>query len=123
MKRDMDLIREIMLDYEEFDAKRNTEVAMNPGEEGAPPPEVYDYHVTLLGDAGYLEIKQTKGRAAILRMTWEGHEFLDSIRDPEIWEQAKGGAMAAGGFTLDLLGDLAKGYAKKKIEEKTGIQI
>jgi hypothetical protein len=29
----------------------------------------------------------------------------------------------AGGFSLELLGDLAKGLLKKKIEDHTGVQL
>ena len=31
--------------------------------------------------------------------------------------------MAAGGFTVDLLKDLAKGLIKKQIEERTGVKF
>ncbi|MFG1375448.1 DUF2513 domain-containing protein [Xanthobacter autotrophicus] len=58
-----------------------------------------------------------------LRLTWQGHDFIDSVRDPKVWENTKNGATAAGGFTVDLLRDLAKGFIKKQIEEYTGIQI
>ena len=57
------------------------------------------------------------------RLSWQGHDFLDSIRDPEVWNKTKKGAAAAGGFTFDLLKDLAKGFIKTKIEEHTGIKI
>lgn len=53
----------------------------------------------------------------------DGHDFLDSIRDPDVWNKTKKGALAAGGFTLNLLNDLAKGFIKKKIEDSTGIML
>ncbi len=56
-------------------------------------------------------------------LTWEGHDFLDSVRDPKIWAKTKDGALAAGGFTVDLLKDLAKGFVKKQIEERTGVTL
>ena len=31
--------------------------------------------------------------------------------------------MAAGGWTLDLLKELGKGYLKKQIEDRTGIKL
>jgi hypothetical protein len=49
--------------------------------------------------------------------------FLDTVRDPEIWKKTKEGAISAKGFTLDLLQDLAKGFIKKQIEERTGITL
>lgn len=56
-------------------------------------------------------------------LTWHGHEFLDAIRDPEVWKKTKNGALAAGGFTFDLLKELAKGYLKKQIADRTGVEI
>jgi hypothetical protein len=57
------------------------------------------------------------------RLSWYGHDFLDSIRDPKIWERTKRGAEAAGGFTVDLLKDLATGFIRKQIEERTGVKL
>lgn len=56
-------------------------------------------------------------------LTWAGHDFIDSVRDPETWAKTKKTAAGAGGFTVDLLKDLAKGLIKKKIEEHTGIKL
>jgi hypothetical protein len=56
-------------------------------------------------------------------LTWAGHDFLDSVRDSEIWRATKEGAQKAGGFSLELLAALAKGLIKKKIEQHTGIQL
>jgi Hypothetical protein (DUF2513) len=52
-----------------------------------------------------------------------GHDFVDSVRDDSIWREAKDGAKKAGGFSLELLGALAKGLLKKKIEQHTGVEI
>jgi hypothetical protein len=67
--------------------------------------------------------RSLSGHYAIKRLTWEGHDFLDSIRDPKIWEKTKKGVEGAGGFTVDLLKDLAKGFMKKQIEEYTGVKL
>ena len=53
----------------------------------------------------------------------DGHDFLDSIRDPDVWDKTKKGALAAGGFAMDLLKKLATGFVKKKIEDSTGIKL
>lgn len=37
--------------------------------------------------------------------------------------EAKKAAAGAGGFTLDLLEDLAKGLIKKQVEEHTGVKL
>ena len=127
MKRDMDLIRDLLLRFEgapeEFVGKKGLAV------DGRTANEV-DYHLALLEDAGYVEhpepvqpfpggVRFDHGR----RLTNSGHDFLDAVRDPEVWAKTKSGAVAAGGFTIDLLKDLAKGFLKKKVEELTGVQL
>ena len=52
-----------------------------------------------------------------------GHDFLDAVRDPEIWVRTRKGAEHVKGFTLDLLKDLAKGFLKKQLEEYTGVRL
>jgi hypothetical protein len=59
----------------------------------------------------------------IRRLTWEGHEFLDAVRDPEIWRKTKAGAATTGGFTLGLLKDLATAYAKHVAKERLGLDM
>lgn len=58
-----------------------------------------------------------------LKLTWSGHDYLDSVRDPKIWEQTKKTAETAGGFTVEILGALAKGLIKEKIKKHTGVEI
>lgn len=89
MQRDMDLVRQILLEVEQkigaLDAK---EIEI----EGAEPNTV-NYHVGLLVDAGLLRAENvtSMGRLEYLvqGLTWEGHEFLDASRNSQIWEKAK----------------------------------
>lgn len=43
-----------------------------------------------------------------LQLTWHGHEFLDTLRDPTVWERAKGVAEKAGGASLQVLLEVGK---------------
>ena len=81
------------------------------------------YHIRMLIDESMIQGEMVYGGPIISKLTWQGHDFLDSIRDPEIWQKTKDGVKNAGGFSMDLLGDLAKGLIKKKIEEHTGVQL
>ena len=47
----------------------------------------------------------------------------ENLGEDQDWEKTKKGAEAAGGFTMDLLKDLAKGFIKKQIEERTGVKL
>lgn len=79
----------------------------------------------MIREAGLVETGGVKPSVGIgfRRLSWAGHDFLESIRSPEVWAKTKAGALAAGGFTVELLGDLAKGFIKKQIEDRTGIKL
>ena len=85
MKRDMDLIRLILLDVE-----GETDVDLSSYSE-----EEIGYHNWLLIDAGFVEGLDVKGygdrynNAIITSLNWEGHDFLDAARDSGIWNKAK----------------------------------
>lgn len=133
MKRDMDLIRDILMEIEGgqrvFETTSSDEAAALgiPLETSRSQKEADRLrgHLDLLGQSGFIEIEERTGAASYLikGLTWQGHDFLDSVRDPKIWEKTKKGAEAAGGFTVDLLKDLAKGFVKKQIEELTGVKL
>ena len=92
---------------------------------GVSPEEAakLEYHLQLIEESGMAEFTQTGEGWIAERLTWKGHDFADSVRDDEIWRQAKDGVSAAKGFSVDLLAALAKGFIKKQIEQKTGIPI
>ena len=93
MKRDMDVIREILLQAEECPA--GTRWAAKPLLDHSMSDVVE--HVQLLIDAGYVDGRILGNEAAmILRITHAGHEFIDSSREPKRWEKAKAKALSAG---------------------------
>jgi len=125
----MDLIRELMLKLEAIPCKPGIVEELSAGEgemvfDGFSPDEI-DYHLNLIVEAGFLTTHGRMMSGAVLfdRLTWAGHDFVDSVRSPEVWAKTKKGAEAAGGFTVDLLKDLAKGFIKKQIEEYTGVKL
>lgn len=87
--------------------------------------ELIEYHLALLDEAGLITIQAKLSGAVwqIGQITWAGHDFLDTIRDPAIWRETKAGAKQAGGFSIELLKALAKGLIKKKIEQHTGVEL
>ncbi|TBG08438.1 DUF2513 domain-containing protein [Rhizobium leguminosarum] len=127
MKRDMDLVRGLLLKLEaryrgvgvlSFDYD-DEELQIGGAESLA-----IAYHLGLLLDAGFVSGEKTgSGQFIMEGMTWAGHEFLDSVRNEEIWKRTQEGINFAGGLTLDLVKGLAKGYAKKKLETLTGIEV
>jgi len=88
MKRDMDLVRKILLEVES---------RPNSGRHNAVQIEGYDkeiivYHINLLAEAGLLHLYGSEELyipGAVTHLTWEGHEFLDASRTPMIWDEVK----------------------------------
>lgn len=129
MTRDMDLIRAMLLALEANPDLNGRCLRRHPvnaffTKEGISDDDAA-YHLHLLIDPGYVigRYDRTSGTFDIERISMDGHDFLDSIRDPKIWEKTKKGAEAADGFTIDLLKELAKGLLKKQIEEYTGVKL
>jgi len=126
LKRDMDLVRDLLLQIEEFDQGLGGDVEIEAGDRA---PQVIAEHLRLLLEARLIDgdvvpdDQYAFDHIVPTRLTWAGHDFLDTVRDPEIWKKTKEGALSAKGFTLDLLQDLAKGFIKKQIEERTGITL
>lgn len=122
----MDLVRDLLLQIEEFDQGLGGDVEIEAGDH---EPQVVAEHLRLLIEARLIEgdtvpdDQYAFDHIVPIRLTWSGHDFLESVRDPEIWKKTKEGALSAKGFTLDLLQDLAKGFLKKQIEDRTGIAL
>ena len=63
-------------------------------------------------------------RACIdLELTWDGHDFLDSVRDPTVWERTREGAKKLGGVSLDVFVDLAKACLRAEAKSRLGIDL
>ena len=127
----MDLVRSLLLKMESSERART-------GLKGLILPdqteEVIRFHLELMKEGGLVDhhIQRLGGRDGVsfitsfdlgYRPSMKGYEFLESVRDEEVWREAKAGASKVGGFTLDVLGKLAKGLIKKKIEEHTGLEV
>lgn len=100
MKRDMNLIRKILLNIEEAPFKGGwLELDIEGYDES-----VLSYHIMLLHEAGLIEAKEISTLKITVwkpkYLTWEGHEFLDAARDESRWKKAldimkeKGGGVA-----------------------------
>lgn len=130
MKRDMDLVRELLLKLESYQKPPGTMAIVDPylGQfqiDGYSADQIA-YHLSLIREAGFIESPGSQpagGGVTFRRLSWDGHDYLDAIRDPEIWRKTKGGADAVGSLTFDLVRDLAKGFIKTKIEEHTGVKL
>lgn len=101
MKRDLDLVREILLYYE---VKDNDAMDDCPEIEGYESLQV-NYHLLLMDEAGLLRCEREVSKSTPSRvikvhpfsLTWAGHEFLSAARNDSLWVKAKNIAATKGG--------------------------
>lgn len=122
MKRDMDLIRNIVLDAEGL--LPDTTIS---GMEGVDP-RIFALHVRWMEEAGLVKAKylgSTEGvptAAMLLRLTWEGCEFADAVRDDTIWKKARDKVLRPGmSFTFDVLKDWLKAEIREGFPALRGL--
>lgn len=91
MKRDMELVRKILLVIEEHPTGYAPEtLVIYPYSE-----EEIGHHVYLMGQAELLKVvdsthmQSTSPVAIAVSMTWNGHEFLKAAASDSVWNKAK----------------------------------
>ena len=91
MKRDMDLVRAILLAMEDHSEGFAPDVIDVPGFS----KDQIRYHAYLLGQANLMDVAVTttmsdqSPQAMPVSLTWAGHEFLANAREEKNWLQAK----------------------------------
>lgn len=114
MKRDFDLIRNILLQVEA--APAGTPCIRLSVLEGYDQATVYE-HIGMLKEAGLLEAAILRGGRGILdvhvkRLTWEGHDFIQAASQESVWTKAMSTVKEKGGaVTFDVLKELLKRLA------------
>lgn len=124
MKRDLDLLRDIMIYLEENLVPggniQSTNISLCDGSD-----EEYkklSEHIKLLIEDGFIETSKPMMMGGfaifiILRITSKGHDFLDALRNDTVWNNTKEKMKEIGGFTLGIAIDIAKGYLAKLINQ------
>lgn len=91
MKRDLSLIRDILLTCEA--APAGNELEADSFDALSVDRMTLVEHIALLSEAGLLSAIDTSTQDdddyIIQRMTWEGHEFLNSVRDDGLWRKQR----------------------------------
>lgn len=88
MKRDMDLIRRLVLALDDHDDAGNPVVGLPSVDD-----RTFNYHAALLIEAGLAAGSQQdymdgSGVVWLWRLTWAGHDFADAVRSDTIWKAA-----------------------------------
>lgn len=116
MKFEPELVRDILLDIEELHQYPEYFIFHNNSQfkrASKYETNVIVYHFKLLSEAGFIKwTPKFDGSnslyiAFVHGMTYEGHQFLDTVRSPKVWKETKSVAEKVGVFSLNFLSQTA----------------
>lgn len=121
MIRNWETIRTILLRLEKAETANSF---LNSKQFDDLPEQEVAYNMRLLVEGGFIEaqiIESSSGDCKISlalakRLTWKGHELLDSIRSETVWTQVKDTFKSKGiEMTFGLVFDVAKNIMSKAL--------
>lgn len=119
MKRDLDLVRAILLWMEARPEGRNINWKI---EIDGYTAEQIGYHAYLMSQAGLIEAADATFQESHSpqfvpqQLTWAGHEFLNAAKDSSIWAKAKTHVIGpTGGVAFTVLLEWLKAEAKTRL--------
>lgn len=125
MKRDLDLIRRILLMVESSNVGQKVTLEDFRGDFSERLSEV-SAHVELLERAGYLDTLEVQPEMSVVgpqeffitKLEWAGHDYLDAIRDEGIWKKTQHKLKSVGG-SASL--EIVKAVAIKLVADSLGV--
>lgn len=87
MKRKWELIRKILIELEKDGSSWLESASIREYD-----ADTVAYHCWLLNEAGLIEMTKTSSTTGLdfgITLTWQGHEFLDKIRNDSVWNKVK----------------------------------
>lgn len=117
MKRDWDVIREVLVEVEALSELERSSFGYGLGDERVGDDPAKSEHALLLWKAGFIEAIDggTMAAPAILspHLTWQGHDLLDTLRSEAVWERIKTTAREKG---IELTFDAVKAIGKVALD-------
>lgn len=129
MKRDLDLIREIMLlleDKMEYGGNFKSQQLIELIEDKTLSMDKLAYHVGLLAESNLIKVKEFNSYSEpteylINTITAQGQDFIDTIRQDTTWNKIKEKALEIGGFSVSVLMDIGKEYLKSQLSGSSNV--
>jgi len=119
MKRDMDLVRKLLLyleDTVDYKPLRSSDIAI-----GGYSDAQIGYHLRILADGGLIDVIDTNSMGSktfgcfVKDITWKGHEFLDAVRDDGVWSHTMEKLKPLGSASLEVVKSVAIAYIGSKL--------
>lgn len=126
MKLDVECVRDVLLELESLPMGAHSIYSLKKSIELHGQDNVI-YTVAKLTEARYINadvMRMLDGKPSIQQIfdiTYNGHEFLNSIRKPDVWDRLKGAAVECGTAGLKMLGEIGYDIGKQYLEHKFGL--
>ncbi len=124
MERDMALVRQILKEAERADGPLDAAGLVADGWTF----ETVAHHVQVMADYSLVSasvVRDANGepvRATVRSLTWEGHDFLDAVRDERVWVRVREAvAGSAGSVAFDTMKRLAGRVAEGLVSVHLGL--
>ena len=124
MKLNNDCVRDLLL-YIEDKITINDSIAISQIEINKYTSEELIYTAMKLKDAGYVKgnvYKYITGNADVCvnELTWDGHKFLDNIRDDGVWKTTKEKLSKFSSVSLSIIENVASQVITNLINQQMG---
>lgn len=121
MKRDVDLIRNMLLLIESCPDVPPRTLRLESFLDISRDIQIISLHLELLIEAGFIEaevrsVQDDVKDYDIFRITYAGYEYLDSVRDAKIWRDVKQKISAIGGATFEIIKMVAEAEITKALQ-------
>jgi hypothetical protein len=119
MKRDWDLIREVLIEVEALSDTQRVPFQYGTDPNADDAAKLRASHAALLLDQGYLTGKKiqfqerTWPMVAMPNLSWQGHDLLDTLRSKPVWDRIKTTAKEKG---IELTFDAIKALGKLALD-------
>ena len=119
MKRDLDLVRQLMLQIEALPAAPPVQYRMSEIED-----PVLLAHLEMLIEAGLVNGKIARSHGtrgdviSVSGLTWQGHEWVEMVRSHSLWNEVKSAVLDSGGV---LSFELTKAVASKILRARLAL--
>lgn len=119
MKRDLDLVRQLMLQIEALPAAPPVQYRMSEIED-----PVLLAHLEMLIEAGLVNGRISRSQGArgdvisVSGLTWHGHEWTEMVRSQSLWNEVKSAVLDGGGV---LTFELTKAMAAKILRARLAL--
>ena len=118
VKRDFDLLRNMLLRIEAAEPGRKLDVGSFAGL--CDDDNIIALHIELLHEAGFVKLADPYSHEidemAIVRMTFAGYEYLDAIRDGSNWKAIKEKLLPVGGSTsIEIVKELGVSFLRQQL--------